>query len=117
MTAFTRADRVAGHVQRVLSEILIRKIKDPRLKNTTITGVKMSNDLKFARIYFVTIGGEKGKEDALAGFDKAFGYLKRSLAEQLGLRYMPDIRFYYDASLEYGSRIEKLIQDLKSDSQ
>jgi ribosome-binding factor A len=115
MTLFSRADRVAGQIQKILSEILLKDIKDPRLDMATITGVKMSKDLKLARIYFTISGGDKSAEDAAKGFKSAAGYLKRSLAGQLGLRYMPDIVFFYDESFDYGARIESLLKTLKSD--
>jgi ribosome-binding factor A len=115
MTLFSRADRVAGQIQKILSEILIKDIKDPRLDMVTITGVKMSKDLKLARIYFTISGGGKSAEDASKGFKSAAGYLKRSLAGQLGLRYMPDIAFFYDESFDYGARIETLLKTLKND--
>lgn len=115
MTLFSRADRVAGQIQKILSEILIRDIKDPRLDMATITGVKMSRDLKLARIYFTISGGNKSVEDASKGFKSAAGYLKRTLASQLGLRYMPDLAFFYDESFDYGARIETLLKTLKKD--
>lgn len=115
MTLFSRADRVAGQMQKILSEILLKDIKDPRLDMVTITGVKMSKDLKLARIYFTISGSGKSPEDALKGFKSAAGFLKRSLAGQLGLRYMPDISFFYDESFDYGARIESLLKTLKSD--
>jgi ribosome-binding factor A len=115
MTLFSRADRVAGQIQKILSEILIKDIKDPRLDMATITGVKMSRDLKLARIYFTISGGSKSVEDASKGFKSAAGYLKRTLASQLGLRYMPDLTFFYDESFDYGARIETLLKTLKND--
>ena len=115
MTLFSRADRVAGQIQKILSEILIKDIKDPRLNMATITGVKMSRDLKLARIYFTISGSNKSAEDASKGFKSAAGYLKRTLASQLGLRYMPDLAFFYDESFDYGARIDTLLKTLKND--
>jgi len=115
MTLFSRADRVAGQIQKILSEILIKDIKDPRLDMATITGVKMSRDLKLARIYFTISGSNKSAEDASKGFKSAAGYLKRTLASQLGLRYMPDLAFFYDESFDYGARIDTLLRTLKND--
>ncbi|MBU1181028.1 MAG: 30S ribosome-binding factor RbfA [Proteobacteria bacterium] len=117
MTLFSRADRVAGQIQKILSEILIKDIKDPRLDMATITGVKMSRDLKLARIYFTISGSNKSAEDAAIGFKSAAGYLKRTLASQLGLRYMPDLSFFYDESFDYGARIETLLKTLKNDDE
>jgi len=117
MKPFSRSDRVSGQIKKVLSDILLKKIKDPRLESATITGVKMSRDLKFARVYFVTSGGKESMEAAIEGFKSALGYVKRKLAAQLGLRYMPELRFFYDDSFDYGSRIDKIIKSVKSENE
>jgi ribosome-binding factor A len=116
MKPFARSDRVSGQIQKVLSEILLKKIKDPRLKNASITDVKMSRDLRIARIYFVASGNKKSIEEAAEGFKSALGYVKRTLARQLGLRYMPDLKFFYDESFDYGSQIDKVLKAVKADN-
>lgn len=113
MKPFARSARVSGHIQKVLSDILKKNIKDPRLEMATITGVKMSRDLKTARIYFATSGGSS--KEAAEGFNSASGYVKRALSQQLGLRYMPELKFFYDESFEYGSRIDKVLKAIKTD--
>lgn len=110
MIPFARSDRVSGLIQKVLSEILQKDIKDPRLRMATITGVEVSRDLKLARIYFTTPDGEQAKDAAIKGFDSARGYIKRTLAHELDLKYMPDLKFFFDASIEYGAHIDSLIQ-------
>ena len=117
MKPFARSDRVSGQVQKVLSDILLKKIKDPRLETATITSVKMSRDLKFARVYFVTSGGKERVKEAAEGFKSALGYVKRNLASQLGLRYMPELRFFYDDSFDYGSHIDEVIKAVKSENE
>ena len=117
MKPFARSDRVSGQIQKVLSDILLKKIKDPRLEAATITSVKMSRDLKFARVYFVTPGGKESMEEAVEGFKSALGYLKRKLAASLKLRYMPELRFFYDDSFDYASHIEKIFKAVKSENE
>jgi ribosome-binding factor A len=117
MKPFARSDRVSGQIQKALSDLLLKKIKDPRLEAATITGVKMSRDLKFARVYFVTPGDKENMEEAIEGFKSALGYLKRKLAAQLGLRYMPELRFFYDDSFDYGSHIDNIIKAVKSENE
>ena len=95
MTSFARADRVSGLIQETLSDLLKKRIHDPRLQMVTITKVKMSADLKLARIYFAIYGDDKKSEDAAKGFESARGFIKRILARKLGLRYMPDLKFFY----------------------
>jgi len=114
MIPFSRADRVGGLIQKVLSNILNKNIRDPRLKLATITSVKVSRDLKQARIYFTTSGGIQKKGDTIEGFNSAHGFIKRTLAHELDLRYMPHLKFFYDESLEYGAHIDELIESTKS---
>ena len=117
MKPYDRAERVSGLIQQTLSEILQRSIKDPRLSSVSITGVKMTADLKLARIYFVTSGQFSSREEAAAGFRKAHGYIKHTLAQSLELRYMPDLRFFYDESIEYGMHIERVIKRLHEENE
>jgi len=115
MKPFSRADRVAGLIQKTLSEIISRRIKDPRLQMATITAVKLSRDLKLARIYFSTAGEASSPDDAVEGFKNAMGYIKRTLAGKLGLRYMPELKFFYDESFDYGTHIDKLLKSIEAD--
>ncbi|MFC1815676.1 30S ribosome-binding factor RbfA [Thermodesulfobacteriota bacterium] len=114
MKPFVRADRVGGLIHKVLSELLHKNIKDPRLKTTTITSVKVSQDLKSARIYFTTSGDPKNKKEAAEGFKNARGYVKRKLARQLELRYMPELKFFYDDSFDYGAHIDNILKSLET---
>ncbi|OQY59539.1 MAG: ribosome-binding factor A [Desulfobacteraceae bacterium 4572_88] len=117
MKPFTRADRVGELIRAALSDILRKEIKDPRLEMTVITGVEMSRDLKSARIYFSTSAGDAGRRKAaLAGFKSALGYIRRTLARELELRYMPSLRFFYDESFDYGARIDAVLKSVIDDS-
>ncbi|MFP4030383.1 MAG: 30S ribosome-binding factor RbfA [Desulfococcaceae bacterium] len=115
MKPFARADRVATLIREALSDILRREIKDPRLEGVLITGVSPSRDLKTARVYFAPTGGAARAEGAAEGFEKARGFIKRTLARELDLRYLPELRFFYDTSFDYGERIEAVLKSLKSD--
>ena len=116
MKSFPRAERVSGQILKVLAEILGRNTKDPRLKSATITGVHITRDLRIARVYFTVTGGEQIRDAALLGFKSARGYLKRTLAAELGLRYMPDLNFFYDESFDYGDHIERLLKSLNTEN-
>ena len=113
MKSFSRSERVSGLIRKALSEFLQKNVSDPRLERATITGVKMSRDLKIAKIYFTTYGGKAGSEEIEAGFMSARGYVKRHLAGKLGLRYMPEFQFFYDESLDYGEKIDNLIKSVQ----
>ncbi len=116
MTSFCRADRVSGLIQTTLSDLLNKSIHDPRLQRATITRVKMSADLKLARIYFAIYGDAQKSQDAARGFESARGFIKRILAPRLGLRYMPDLLFFYDDSFDYGSHIDQLLEKIKTEN-
>ncbi len=115
MNTYSRAERVGGLIQQAVSEILFKQVKDPRLEMATITHVKMTRDLKIARIYFVVPGGDQKAAAATEGFQSAAGYLKRALSGRLDLRYMPQLEFYYDDSFDYGSNIEKLLKSIRTE--
>jgi len=117
MKSFPRADRVAAQIHKVLSEVLKKKIKDPRLDMAVVTGVKMSRDIKTASVYYTVSGEKEAKVSAAKGFQEARGYIKRTLAGSLGLRYMPEIRFFYDESIEYGAHIDNLIRSIHSNGE
>ena len=109
MKPFARSDRVGCQIQKVLSDILLKRVKDPRLKSASITGVKMSRDLRIARVYFITSDDKNTVDKTIDGFKSALGYVKYKLAAELGLRYMPELRFFYDESFEYGVHIDTIL--------
>ena len=115
MKYFSRSDRVSGEIQKNLSELLKKNIKDPRLEMVTITSVKMSQDLRIARVYFISSRDKISRKEAAQGFKSALGYIKRVLAAKLGLRYMPDLKFFYDESFDYGSHIDNVLKLIKAD--
>ena len=117
MKPFERSARVAGQVQKILSGMLQKNIKDPRLAAVTITGVKMTRDLRIARIYYTTHGGQEASRGAQEGFQSARGYVKRTLAARLGLRYMPDLTFHLDGSFDRGARVEKLLKAIETENE
>jgi ribosome-binding factor A len=112
---FKRADRVADLIKQELSSILRREVGDPRIANITVTDVKLTDDLRSARIYFVELGKDSLSADVEKGLSKAKGFLKRELGKRLQLRYIPELAFFYDPSFEYGSRIEKLLKEVRKD--
>jgi ribosome-binding factor A len=115
MRPFTRSDRVGGLIMQEMAALLRKEISDPCLAQATITGVKVSPDLRSAKIYFTTSGTEGASQAALEGFSRARGFVKRELAQRLGLRYRPDLQFFYDDSIDRGARIEQLIKMVKED--
>ena len=110
MIHYKRADRVGGQVQKELSDLLLKEIRDPRLDSVTILRVSITDDLRSARIYFSVAEGEERKLSALAGFKSASGYLRRKLSRRLELRHMPDLEFLYDESFDRADRVNKVLK-------
>jgi ribosome-binding factor A len=115
MTTFKRADRVADLIQREISDILLRQVRDPRIRAVTITGVKVTDDLRTAKIYFVELARDTIHAQTLDGLEKATGFMRRELGKRLQLRCVPDLIFREDASFAYGSRIERLLTEIKQE--
>ena len=112
MNPFSRTERVGEEIRKVLSEVLLKKVSDPRLQMVIVTEVRMTADLKIARIFFSISGESKQRQEAMDGFNSASGFLKRVLARRLKLRYMPALQFYYDDSFDHGAKIERLLKTI-----
>ncbi len=110
-----RATRVGDQILRFIAELLMNKIRDPRIKGVTLTGINLSNDLKNARIFFSVIGTESEVKQALTGLESARGFIKRQLGSGLGLRYVPDIIFDHDPTLATGNRLEQLFKKIQDE--
>jgi ribosome-binding factor A len=104
--------RVSELVHIRLSNLLERKIKDPRLDMVTITDVVVTPDAARADVYFSALGGEEAQEDAQEGLESAAGYLRRELGRELRLRNIPELVFHYDRSVERGERISAILDEL-----
>jgi len=113
MKPYPRAERVGVAIHTALSELLSRKIDDPRVEMATISGVEVTSDLKVAHVYFTLFGSEEKVKEAIAGFISSHGYIKKAIAPKLGLRYMPELKFIHDKSFDYGSKIESLLNSVK----
>lgn len=107
-----RSEKVADLIQKEVSQMLVKSIKDPRIGFVTITRVLVSEDCRFARIFFSVAGPLEERERSLEGLNHAKGYVRKELGRRVRLRYTPDIVFQFDPSIEYAIRIEELIQNI-----
>ena len=107
-----RPRKVAELVQRELSELLRRELRDPRIGMLTITSVDVSPDLSHAKVFFTLLQKEQ-LEDTLHGLKRAAGYLRSQLAHRMKLYTTPELRFVYDESVERGDHLSRLIDSVK----
>ncbi|MCM1157616.1 MAG: 30S ribosome-binding factor RbfA [Bacteroidales bacterium] len=107
--------RINGEVQKELSRIISREIKDPRIHPmTSVTQVSVTPDLKECKAYISVLGDEQVKADTIEGLKSATGYIRRELAQSINLRNTPEITFYLDQSIEYAINMSKKIDDVMS---
>lgn len=113
---YKRADRVADLLQRTVAEILLRRVRDPRLGKLTVTGVDVSADLRYAKIYYCFVGSEEERPQVAQALEKARAFIRREIGRRVELRYVPDIQFFFDASFDYGEKIERLLHRIHEES-
>jgi len=109
---FKRADRVSGLIQEELSQVLLREVKDPRLHEVVITAVRVSTDLRHARILFTASARPGGVEEVLTGLRSAAGFLRGHLGRALHLRYAPELTFEADDSVERSLHVAALLKQV-----
>ncbi len=105
---------MAEEMRRLLSSIIARDVKDPRLGFLTITRVILSNDLQHAAVYVSVLGDEEEERQTLDILQRVRGYLRREVGHALGVRITPELTFKLDHSIEEGSRVLKIMQDLRA---
>jgi ribosome-binding factor A len=105
---FSRSDRVAEQIQRELADLLQFEVKDPRVGMVTITEVEVSGDMSHAKIYY---SAAEGTKELQKGLEKSSGFLRTQLSKRLLLRTVPQLHFVYDASIDRGMKLSKLIDE------
>lgn len=105
--------RIESQLTKEISEIILNEARDNTLKTVTITGCDVTNDLSFAKVYFTSF---LDKEKILKDLYEASSYIRTLLAERIDLRHTPKLKFVYDESIEYGNKIESIINEIHEDS-
>ena len=111
-TGYSRADRVADQIRMEVADILMRKIKDPRVRSVTVTDVELTNDLRIARVFVTALGTDAETKDVFAGLAKARGFVRSELGRRLALRYLPEVVFVKDISGPRADRVLQLLDEL-----
>ena len=105
-----RQKQIGNLIQKELGDLLEKKVSDPRLNFVTITAVEVSPNLRQAHIYVSTLGNQ---QEAMKGFDHAASFLRRELASRVALRYVPELIFHPDISVQRGERIFQLLEEIE----
>lgn len=116
MPSLKRTEKIAGLIQRKLSFIIQQEVKDPRLpKFITISAVKVSPDLSFAKVFFTALNADKKLVSSI--LNASAGFLRSALARTSTTRTVPELQFVYDDSLDYATRLSELLRDVKLDDE
>jgi ribosome-binding factor A len=110
-----RSEKVADLIQKEVSQMLVKTVKDPRIGFVTITRVAVTEDCRLAKVYFSVAGTPKEREKSINGLDSAKGYIRKQLGRRISLRYTPEIMFQFDPSIEYAIHIGEVFQQLKQE--
>ncbi|MDX9700059.1 MAG: 30S ribosome-binding factor RbfA [Rhodocyclaceae bacterium] len=109
---YSRSQRVAEQILRELAELIRLEVKDPRVGFITLTDVEITPDYAHAKVYFTSMRGEEGLDEILVGLRRASGFLRRELGRRVRIHTTPELHFHYDQSVERGSRMSQLIDQV-----
>jgi len=111
----TRAERIGQEIQAAVAEVFARgQIRDPRIGYITITGAKISADLRVARVYYSMLGDEAQKLETAQGLEAAKNFIRKEVTAKMRLRYSPEVYFVFDGSVEEGDKIERLLREVRT---
>ncbi len=111
-----RIGRVKQEIMREVNDILIKKIRDPRVEGVTLTDIEVTRDLQYATIYYTTLDKLASERQAtVKGLEKATGLIRRELGKRLTLFKVPEVHFERDESVDYGSHIDSLLEKIHSE--
>ncbi len=106
-----KIDRIASQMLKEISYVLASEVKDEDIRFVTVTDVKVTNDLSFAKVY-VTVLKEDKIAETMKALKNASGFIRKELAERLEIRHIPELEFVYDESIAYGKKIENIIENI-----
>jgi ribosome-binding factor A len=108
-----RAKRVGELMKEEISDLIQRGLKNPHIGMVTITGVELTNDLGYAKIFISVYGENEKKSPSLNGLRKATGFIRKELSRRIRLRHFPELRFLWDSSIERGEKMSQLLERLE----
>lgn len=111
----SRPTRVGDQIRVEISDLLARAVQDPGIGFLTITQVKVTSDLQQARVYYTTMGDERARRETERALERATPFLRRQLGGRLRLRRVPELKFFFDESIERQDRIERILQEIEAE--
>jgi ribosome-binding factor A len=112
MTGGARPSRVSEEFREILAEEIPR-LKDPRIGFVTVVGVRVTPDLRRARVFYTTMGDERARRATAAALRSARGHLRKVIGDQVRMKVLPDLEFEEDESVQTADRIEQLLQQVR----
>ena len=115
---FSRTSRIGEVIMRELAQMIQQEVSDPRVGMVTVSHVEVTSDLRYAKVYITRLNETESEEDVkecIAGLTNAAGFLKRGIAKRVEIRTVPELKFYYDKSLEHGFHMDELIAKANKD--
>lgn len=110
-----KIDRIASNFVKEISYILANQIKDSDIRFVTVTDCKVTNDLSFAKVY-VTVFNQEKIDETIKALNNAAGFIRKQLADRVEVRHIPELSFVYDESIDYGKKIENIIEQIHEDN-
>jgi ribosome-binding factor A len=108
-----RHAKVSEALKREIGSIIHEELKDPRLGFITITHLELTPDLRYAKVFFSVLGKEEERQKSKEALESALGFIRRLIAQRIGLRLVPEISFHEDRSAEYSIRIQEALDQIK----
>jgi ribosome-binding factor A len=112
MLPYKRSQRVSHQLKKEIADIIGSRVKDPRIGFLTVTDVDVTNDLKLARVY-ISIMNEEEQKSTVEALESAKSFIRSELNKRLRMKTIPALEFRLDTTIEYGSKIEKLLKDIR----
>jgi ribosome-binding factor A len=109
----TRQRKVQELLVQEISDIIRKEVRDPRVGFVTITDAEITSDLRHAKVFFSVLGSEEQKADTTTALNRAAGFVRAEFARRAQMRFVPDIRFQFDTSVERGARIGQLLEQVR----
>lgn len=110
-----RVEKVQEAIQQEISKMLLMDVKDPRIQFITVTGVELTDDMSYAKIYVSLYGPKEKHEETWKALQKSLGFMRTEIAKRIRLRFAPTLILQKDTSMEYSAHIESILQKIKQE--